>query len=83
MDWLHPIGWATLFISVALLQHWALWKNDLWWRKNLMLAKGTLWTNLAITTAYKDHTVLAFPIFALLAINAFRGYLCTRPKKAH
>lgn len=81
MYWLPRQAWALAFGAVASFHLWALWQGHKWWRKHILLIKGALWLNLAITVAYGDYTAPSCAIFFLLAANTFRGFLCLRVKK--
>lgn len=81
MYWLPRPVWGWLLIAIATTQLAALWKNHIWLRKHILLLKGGVWLNLAITVAYGDFTAPSCGIFFFLALNAFRGFLCLHPKK--
>jgi hypothetical protein len=78
MGWLQEFWWGVAFTVAGMAHFVALAINDKWWRKHLLLLKGFLWLNLAITVGFGDISAPAFPVYMIFAINAFRGFLCIR-----
>lgn len=67
--------WGMLFICVGLVQVYGLFFGGAWLRKHILLFKGALWTVLTVTLLYGDWHAPGVPIYATLAITAFRAFL--------
>jgi hypothetical protein len=67
--------WGALFLAVATVQIYALFFGSRSLRRAVLLFNGGLWTTLTITLLYGDWHTPGVPIYAILALSAFRAFL--------
>lgn len=71
--------WGTLFIGIGLTQMAALITGTISLRRHVLLFKGAMWTFLLFVVAISDFSAPGVPIYCILALAAFRGFLCLKP----
>lgn len=71
----HERLWGVCFISLGLVQVYALFRGGLFVRRYILLFMGALWSMLTVTLLYGDWHAPGVPIYSILAITAFKAFL--------
>lgn len=70
--------WGSLFIVMAVLKFFVIWRGHPSGRKWTALISGMLWTTVTMTVGFSDYRAPMFPICFLLAFNMYRTFFCIK-----